>query len=58
MQEVEEANRKAIDIKKSRELEEKQLEQEIVDYNTKKAQREEELLLEAKRQQEEKEQEI
>ena len=58
MAEVEEANKKAIDIKKSKEMEEKQLEQEIVDYNTKKAQREEEIIQEQKRQQEEKEQEI
>lgn len=55
MSEVEDANKKAIDIKGAKILEEKQLEQEIVDYNQKKAAREEELVAEQRRIQQEKE---
>ena len=46
MKEVEEANHKAIDVKSRKILEEKELEQKIVDYNKNKAQREEEELQE------------
>lgn len=42
MAEVEEANKKAIDIKESKKREEKDLEQQIVEYNRQKALREEE----------------
>lgn len=42
MAEVEESNRKAIDIKESKKKEEKDLEMKIVEYNKQKAQREEE----------------
>jgi hypothetical protein len=58
MAEVDDANKKAMSIKQSRVLEEKQLEDEIAEYNRNKAQREEELLDEARRSQEEKELEI
>jgi len=42
MGEVEDANRKAIDIKDGKKKEEKDLEMKIVDYNRQKALREEE----------------
>jgi hypothetical protein len=42
MGEVEDANRKAIDIKEVKKKEEKDLEMKIVDYNRQKALREEE----------------
>jgi hypothetical protein len=42
MLEVEDANRRAIDMKTSKQREEKNLEQKIVDYNKHKALREEE----------------
>jgi len=42
MNEVEEANKRAIDVKDYKKKEEKDLEQKIVDYNRSKAQREEE----------------
>jgi hypothetical protein len=42
MVEVEDANRKAIDIKDYKKKEEKDLEMKIVDYNRQKAMREEE----------------
>lgn len=58
MGEVELSNKKAIDIKHQRVIEEKQLEQKIVDYNKLKTQREEEHLEEIRRQQAEKEKEI
>lgn len=44
MQEVEHANSKAIEVKTGKIVEEKELEQKIVDYNKAKAQREEEEL--------------
>lgn len=42
MLEVEDANRRAIDVKESKKYEEKELEKKIVDYNKSKALREEE----------------
>ncbi len=42
MHEVEEANKRAIDVKDGRKQEEKNLEMKIVDYNRQKAMREEE----------------
>jgi hypothetical protein len=42
MGEVEEANKKAIEVKEYKKTEEKQLEMKIVDYNRQKALREEE----------------
>ena len=42
MSEVEEANRRAIDIKESKKKDEKDLEMKIVDYNRQKALRDEE----------------
>lgn len=42
MQEVEEANKRAIDVKESKKKEEKDLESKIVEYNRQKALREEE----------------
>jgi len=46
MAEVEEANKKAVDVKDYKKKEEKDLEQKIVDYNRNKALREEEQLAE------------
>jgi len=42
MSEVEDANKKAIEVKEEKKTEEKQLEMKIVDYNRQKALREEE----------------
>lgn len=42
MVEVEESNKRAIDVKDGKKREEKDLEMKIVDYNKSKAQREEE----------------
>jgi len=42
MSEVEDANKKAVDVKETKKLEEKHLEMKIVDYNRQKALREEE----------------
>jgi hypothetical protein len=58
MGEVEDANRKAIDIKDVKKKEEKDLEMKIVDYNRQKALREEEQHAELKRIKEEKEREV
>jgi hypothetical protein len=58
MGEVEDANRKAIDIKDVKKKEEKDLEMKIVDYNRQKALREEEQHSELKRIKEEKEREV
>ena len=46
MSEVEDANKKAIDVKEHKKYEEKELEMKIVDYNRQKALREEEQLAE------------
>jgi hypothetical protein len=46
MAEVEEANKKAIEVKDSKKTEEKHLEMKIVDYNRQKALREEEQVAE------------
>ncbi len=56
--EVEEANKRAIEVKEHRKQEEKDLEQKIVDYNRNKALREEEKAAELKRVKEEKEREV
>jgi hypothetical protein len=58
MTEVEEANKRAIDVKESKKSEEKNLEAKIVDYNRQKALREEEQVADAKRIKEEKEREV
>ena len=58
MGEVEEANKRAIEVKDSRKKEEKDLEQGIVEYNRSKAQREEEKAADSKRIKEEKEREV
>ena len=58
MGEVEEANKRAIDVKDSKKKEEKDLDQKIVEYNRQKAMREEERLGEEKRVKEEKEKEV
>ena len=58
MGEVEEANKRAIEVKENRKKEEKDLEQQIVDYNRNKALREEEKAAELKRIKEEKEREV
>lgn len=58
MNEVEDANKKAITIKDSKKREEKDLEMKIVDYNRQKALREEEQQAELKRIKEEKEREV
>ena len=58
MSEVEEANKKAIEVKEVKKTEEKQLEMKIVDYNRQKAMREEEQLAELRRVKEEKEREV
>lgn len=44
MSEVEDANKKAIEVKDFKKVEEKELEMKIVDYNRQKALREEEQL--------------
>lgn len=46
MSEVEDANKKAIEVKENKKFEEKELEMKIVDYNRQKAMREEEQLAE------------
>lgn len=58
MAEVEESNKKAIEIKDYKKREEKDLEMKIVEYNKQKAQREEEQQAELKRVQAEKEKEV
>ena len=58
MNEVEDANKKAITIKDGKKKEEKDLEMKIVDYNKQKALREEEQQAELKRIKEEKEREV
>lgn len=58
MGEVEEANKKAIEVKEYKKTEEKQLEMKIVDYNRQKALREEEQMAELRRIKEEKEREV
>lgn len=58
MSEVEDANKKAIEVKDHKKVEEKELEMKIVDYNRQKALREEEQLHEARRIKEEKEREV
>lgn len=58
MGEVEEANKRAIEVKDQRKREEKDLEQQIVEYNRQKALREEEKQAELKRVKEEKEREV
>ena len=52
MNEVEEANKRAIDVKEGKKKEEKDLEMKIVEYNRQKALREEEHLAEQRRQSE------
>jgi len=58
MQEVEEANKRAIDVKEMKKKEEKDLEQQIVEYNRQKTLREEETMAELRRIKEEKEREV
>lgn len=58
MQEVEEANKRAIDVKDQRKLQEKEMEMKIVEYNRQKALREEEHMAEQRRIKEEKEREV
>jgi len=58
MGEVEEANKRAIEVKENRKKEEKDLEQQIVEYNRQKMLREEEKAAELKRVKEEKEREV
>jgi len=58
MAEVEDANKKAIDVKDSKKREEKDLDNKIVEYNKQKALREEERLAEERRVKEEKEREV
>jgi Na+-transporting NADH:ubiquinone oxidoreductase subunit NqrC len=58
MSEVEDANKKAIEVKDLKKVEEKELEMKIVDYNRQKTLREEEQLHEARRIKEEKEREV
>ena len=58
MQEVEEANKRAIDVKDQQKYQEKELEMKIVDYNRQKAMREEEQQGELRRVKEEKEREV
>ena len=55
MGEVEEANKRAIEVKENRKKDEKDLEQQIVEYNRQKVLREEEKAAEIKRVKEEKE---
>ena len=58
MEAVEQSNRDAIAIKEKKALEEKEFDKKIVEYNQKKAQREEEYQAELKRIHDEKEREI
>lgn len=58
MGEVEEANKRAIEVKENRKKDEKDLEQQIVEYNRQKMLREEEKAAEIKRVKEEKEREV
>lgn len=58
MSEVEDANKRAIDVKEHKKYEEKELEMKIVDYNRQKALREEEQMAEQRRIKEEKEREV
>ena len=58
MGEVEEANKCAIEVKENRKKDEKDLEQQIVEYNRQKMLREEEKAAEIKRVKEEKEREV
>lgn len=58
MAQVEVSNQKAIDAKQARKLEEQKMEQSIVDYNKKKAAKEEAMAAEAARIRDEKEKEI
>ena len=58
MGEVEEANKRAIEVKENRKKDEKDLEQQIVEYNRQKMLREEEKAAELKRVKEEKEREV
>jgi hypothetical protein len=58
MGEVEEANKRAIEVKENRKKDEKDLEQQIVEYNRQKVLREEEKAAEIKRVKEEKEREV
>jgi hypothetical protein len=58
MAEVEEANKRAIDVKETKKVQEKELEMKIVDYNRQKALREEEQAAELRRVKEEKEREV
>lgn len=58
MQEVEEANKRAIDVKDNKKRDEKDLESKIVEYNRQKALREEEQVAEQRRIKEEKEREV
>ena len=58
MGEVEESNKRAIEVKDQRKREEKDLEQQIIDYNRHKILREEEKQAETKRVKEEKEREV
>ena len=58
MMEVEESNKRAIDIKDVKKKEEKDLEMKIVEYNKAKSMREEENLAELRRIKDEKEREV
>lgn len=58
MCEVEDANKRAIDVKEYKKKEEKDLEMKIVEYNRNKALREEEQAAEQRRIKEEKEREV
>ena len=58
MGDVEDANKRAIDVKDGKKKEEKDLEMKIVDYNRQKAMREEEQAAELRRVKEEKEREV
>jgi hypothetical protein len=58
MSEVEDANKRAIDVKEYKKTEEKDLEMKIVEYNRQKALREEEQAAEQRRIKEEKEREV
>ena len=58
MGEVEEANKRAIEVKENRKKDEKDLEQQIVEYNRQKVLREEEKAAEIKRVKEEKERDV
>ena len=58
MLEVEDANKRAIDVKDKKKQEEKDLDLKIVEYNRQRALREEERLAEEKRVKDEKEREV